>query len=847
MAVPPYASGIVSLIVDEVAATKDAAITAIQGEGTTQVAAVTAAGVSGAASATAAASSAGAAAASAAAAATGVMTSDSIKAHPFNLQYAGHTSVLKQARGSLANMLTADGSSFVVRLYIDFERMHQNNFYVVAGSGPVGSGTGYFRLMYGPRALNSGASASRQRWVWDMRRTSGTAYTVRSGVQPEVSGWYDVWVRRTTGGVFQIDSFACSDGSKAADGSASTLTQTLGGTNALTQTHFYIGTAGDVASEPTTSTAVTPNGGGGVGWDGAIAFLGFANVAPSDADCQAIALGADPLTQLGATNFTYFRRLRGTDSTSLSAVGGTSDTTAAATVIGDWLPGGTPGRQGTTDYITLDPVPDYYVYGLKPRATSERVLFSGTCGGVAFSGYLPSPPMPDYRQRRQVRFTRGLIQARWIKEDGGAWMPWTTIATTTATGVTEGRTFTGHARVAVGIKVLLQGQSQMTIFCTGTSLGTTLPNQAASLASYVQGTNNNTAFAFQMRPIGGRASLSDGLNAYVNRIQDRAGCVVQVVLNALVGTSALTMIINWTRTDPNNVPLDTQALVNFAGKDVSVLQWQHFSTHLNEGINFGVNILDPVIRGVGSNANNKFFGEGILRNGFAVAISPATRQTPTVAGPLDSADAASINIANVRVAEKAWALQYGAAYGPEITDMKVSPTDGPHQDTTSVRGNVRLGIRMAENVNRAMGFSPTADPYLTNVRFNAGKTKIIVTAVLPNLGSRLRVDDEATYAANVQGAEISTDGGVTWSRSGFTGAISTTPATRNDVEFTKTSGDWTAFAAGQVRFRYAFGAPFGWGTSVESSELIRGGLYDGTEIEGGLGLPVQPMAATIVS
>lgn len=783
-----------------------------------------------------------AAQAAATAATVGAMPSESIKARPFNLQVAGQTSVIKQALGSLTNILTSDNSVLAIRFYFDPERMHQNCVYALCGNAPGGT-VGRFQLGYIPRGTTTANGANRQQFVFNMRRASGSAYTVRGGTMPEVSGWYIATVRRTTGGVYTVDVFSCADGTKVADGAANALTQTLGGIDTMNQTHWYIGDAVDVSGEATLSTARGQNANAWVGWDGAIAEVMIANNAGSDADWQAIALGADPLTTLGASNFTYYRRFRGTDSTSLSARAGTSDTTAAATVIGDWLPGGTPGRQGTTDYITLDPVKDYHCWGLRRGATSERVTFSGNCGGVAFTGELTAPMMPDYQQRREVRFWNNFIEARFLRENGTPWMPWTRICPTTATGVTNGLTFTEHARSMVGLKILLTGQSQCGIMMGTTTLGYKLNSASATHAFWYQSPVNTTQFAFQNYPLTGNAAFSDAFVAFVQHLQKYAPCGVQMVNNSLVGSSALDMIDDWSRTS-SGITLNTQDLVNFSGNDVSCVLWQWFTTHQALGSAFGAQILDPVIRGYGTNAAAKWLGDGILRNGWALAMSPATRQTPTSAGPLTTDP--NTSIADLRAVQRSWATSFGCAIGPEITDMKLAAGGGPHQDTASVRGNVRMGIRMAECVARAMGWSQTQDPTLSNPVFNGAKTTITLTAIMPNPGSRLRVDDEATYAANVQGLEISTDGGVTWSRSGFTAAISTTPSTRNTVVASKSSGDWTAFAPGQVLIKYAYGSPFGYGTSLEATELIRGGLYDGTEFESGLGLPFVPLAPTVV-
>ncbi|WP_109798672.1 phage tail fiber domain-containing protein [Novosphingobium meiothermophilum] len=84
--------------------------------------------------------------------------------------------------------------------------------------------------------------------------------------------------------------------------------------------------------------------------------------------------------------------------------------------------------------------------------------------------------------------------------------------------------------------------------------------------------------------------------------------------------------------------------------------------------------------------------------------------------------------------------------------------------------------------------------------------------------------------ASIEGFELSSDGGTTWSRTGFTAAI-----TDNEtVTLTKTSGAWPA----NVRLRVYSGGPFSYGTADELNARYKGHLYDGCDAENGLGFPL---------
>lgn len=767
--------------------------------------------------------------------------SESIKFATGNLQVAGQTSVLKQSTTGLGDLLRASNSFAVWRVYFDFDRMNRADRFCAFGNDTDGDQPRNVSLRYLPAALPGGYSTRRGKIELITRKDGSTAQiTLSSAAMPVVSGWYDIVAVRS-GDTVRLDVFSVANGTKVANGAASAVTNANFGIDTFGESHFYIGDTQDVAGEANTSTARGSDANAKVGWEGAIAFLGWGNATTSDTDWQEIALGADPLTRIGLSNFKYYRRLRDTTLASRSPVAGTGDTSAACTVIGAFLPGGTPGRQHPTDYITLDPVPDYHGFGVDPVTRDAIIPVSGKCNGVTWAGVFTQNVMEHHGHRREARYIAGVIQVRYINDTTLVPLtPWQQACPISVTGVTEGRSFTENSRSAATVDVIGNGQSQQTILCEGTSLNNTLSTPSFSLVRREVGAIEPSAVAFQTRPEVGNLRTSDALAEMVKVIQSRANAfigrpvAVRYILNAVAGTSPLDMIDDWVRGGLNTIDL-----LAYAGSGVTVDLTDWHSAVVSEGANYGNNILGAIYLGTGPYATANQMPD-IRRANARIAIAGTSRETITTPGPFDTDQ--STGVGAVRASARAWAAANGAAYGPEQIDIRVDTGQGPHQSTTSLRGNVRKGGRQGETVARALGFSTSVDPSLGSPQFNAGKASFRLTATLPNAGSSLRVDNAATYGSDVQGFEISTDGGSTWSRSGFTATFSGTTVT-----LTKSSGNWSGVTVGNMRVRYAFGGPFSYGTSEEGTEKFRGLLYDGTAIEGGLGLPVRPLAATVVA
>lgn len=88
----------------------------------------------------------------------------------------------------------------------------------------------------------------------------------------------------------------------------------------------------------------------------------------------------------------------------------------------------------------------------------------------------------------------------------------------------------------------------------------------------------------------------------------------------------------------------------------------------------------------------------------------------------------------------------------------------------------------------------------------------------------------ALPGASIEGFEISSDAGVTWTRTGFTVAI----VDNETVTLTKSSTTWPA----NVWLRAYAGGPFSYGYTDELNARYKGHLYDGCEAANGLGFPL---------
>lgn len=479
--------------------------------------------------------------------------------------------------------------------------------------------------------------------------------------------------------------------------------------------------------------------------------------------------------------------------------------------------------------LTVAAITEGFVYGLQSGDTSRAVPFSGVALGLT-----------------------GDVEIRLLYEDNSVHTDWTTVATiaagawsgTPTINKTSNGWVTLEARCdglpayvvtrdelfGVGWKVAAYGQSQMEHAFTYQDVASPLTSGEAAKGSLAtpHGTSGNFLERFSVNS----AYHSDGARYFLKQWlaygDDTPICIVAHALN---GTSPLEMIDDaeagrdW---DDDDVSLDT-----LAGSDPSAVMWQWISSIVGQNQE---NVLDATFYGTGVLAADHSFDD-VYPAGYGKILSPATRATTTSTGPFDTDQT---NYAVKRADQVAWFVDESGTIGPYVSDMQIEAAGGPHQDRGEIKGSPLLGVRLAMAFARHVGLDTSTNPSIGSPEFNEGRTTITLTVTLPNGGTL--TTDGADSA--VTGFEVQDGGTGSWTRSGFTAAIAD-----GDVVLTKTSGAWSAGTKiAYHRSGDTNGGPMSYGTDGPSeATLLAGVLYETYALDIlGLGLPIAPMASTVV-
>lgn len=637
---------------------------------------------------------------------------------------------------------------------------------------------------------------------------------------------------RRDGSTFRFEIYA--DGALI-----SSATQAVGAfaTSARIGAGFPIGTMGSSAGVPLSSGAVC-------GFPGSIGMIGHYVGTVAQADLEAISAGVHPLTQLTAANWRQYRDLPDATSTSLAKpAAATGDATAAWTSTGTGFERGSdllPRRNGAT-WIAANYVPDGYVWGLLPGASTATVTLSGKASGLT-----------------------GMVEARVFDETGQLTKDWTTLAGSTISAGAWSGTLTapknsgwGHidvrpvsdptqiyrirAKCGVGYKFGVMGQSQMQI-CLSAVLMAKAP--ASNTALSFQAWDATLLLATLKRSTPTRpvtdfmAVAADLIKTYTNA----PACIVDF---AVAGTGIGDLLDDsvsgrrWS---------DIPTILAMCGADLSglVLNW---STDNQPTFAIREGYLDPLIRGdapVGASPSytvNHYLRDGVnFPATMAIVLSPPTRHTDAaVASARDfSGGSYTAPAGAARADYYAYPATYPgtiAAVGPSIDDMAITTANGPHPPENVDEGPSRVARRLIVGLMRGMGIDTTTDAQITGATLSSATT-ITVNVSRPNGGTlqtawAIKGVSVPGGETTVQGFEISTNGGTTWSRSGFTAEI--TNASGGVVTLTKTSGTWVT----GVRARYLANGPLDYGQPTEALKLYHGILYESGTLEGGIGLPVR--------
>lgn len=763
----------------------------------------------------------------------------SVQFPAFNRQYAGIAGAIAYpAAGIVQNPLLtpAAPSAFFIMLQVAHERTKTNREYRVIGNGATGGTTTFSLVHHGDNYFDGNRHDELR---WRSRGSTGDLLDLSVDVQLRASKWQLIVIRSDGSGNFSIASYAPGLG-KIAGTAQTSATHSL---NALSGTHVALG---DAVNTP---PGVTPYAAPISAFDGAVAFHGFVlGDAGDDARWQAICEGADVADTLGsASAFRLYRDFRngGVTPESLGPVL-PGDGTTAGTVHGTVDAGGTVPCAQPLRYLHFDRLPEGYVLCAADGQTHGTVQLTGRSLGLV-----------------------GGLMGRIVSEDGTVLVPGFLIdgVAPTMTVTLNLPPYAGwgylelwaesdptivhrmNSRIGCGDKLSVIGQSQAYIMLYAANV-TLAPTGLASFCSHVGTVSDpadTTASPVPRFSTGARPQMFiippqmtnayNGVTAIAERIgEHNQGRAVSVVGCAIPGTSARDWIND--ATTQRQWVVDVE-VAQMAGRD-RVPVWLWYSA--DAGFDYR-QVLDAVLFGTGPYAGNHTLFDGSLQlGGYKLGVCLPSRATGTEPGPFDYDDF-GFRRTYSQEGQIAWCNDHPdiGVIGPAVTDMAIdnlasgTPAGpdfnlgGPHESQVLREGAYRLGYRVGETYLRARGQSPTPNnPYVdpAQITINPARTEILVKCVLPNQGLGLRTAD----GRPVNGFELSTDGGATWTRSGFTAAI----IASDTVRITKSAGSWPS----GLRLTYLRGGPFSYGTAEELNAHYNGSLYDGCAAEGGLGLPL---------
>lgn len=766
-------------------------------------------------------------------------TVGSVQFPPFNRQYAGIAGTISYPNtGLVQTPLLASGApgAFFIMLQVAHERTNLNREYRVIGNGATGSSLIFSLSHYGDNHFDG---TRHDEFRWRSRGSFGDLVDVSVDVQLRASKWQMIVVRCDGAGGYSIASYAPGLNKIAGTGQSST-THSL---NALAGTHVSLGDS--VSGAPGLAPYAAPAG----SFDGAVAFHGFVvGDAGDDAKWQAICEGADIAQTLGsASAFRLYRDFRngGATTQSLAAIL-PSDGTAAGSIHGTVHTGGTVPYAQADRFLDVDRLPDGYVLCPADGEDFGTVQLTGRSSGLI-----------------------GALFGRIIGENGQVLVPGFVIDEVAPDMTLTLRLppFAGwgylelwaeshptlvhrmNSRIGCGDKLSVIGQSQAFLMLYAGNV-TLAPTGLASFCGYIGNvadpadttTSPVPRFSTSARPQlfiipPQMTNAYNGVTAIAERVgEHNDGRAVSVVGCAIPGTSARHWIDD--NATQRQWAIDVE-VAELAGRD-RVPVWTWYSA--DAGYDYR-QILDAVVFGTGPYAGNRTLFDGSIQlGGYKFGICLPSRATSTNDGPFDF-DEFGFRRTYSQQGQIAWCIDNPdlGVIGPAVTDMAIDNLasgtttapdinlGGPHQSQVLREGSYRLGYRIGETYLRARGQSPFAtNPYVdpAQITIDAARTEMLVKCVLPNQGLGLRTAD----GRPVTGFELSTDGGTTWMRSGFTASI----VASDTVRITKSSGAWPT----GLRLTYLRGGPFSYGTAEELNAHYKGSLYDGCAMEGGLGLPL---------
>lgn len=614
---------------------------------------------------------------------------------------------------------------------------------------------------------------------------------------------------------------------------------------------FAVGT---VAETPT-----TPERDRGKGFNGNLEFVGYATQMISDESAQQIALGADPVEVLGEQTLRWYRNFDGAEKKTTLTPSTANDKTQPSLVVGagTMTAGATLRRQSPEKYLTLDYILDGYVWGLDlAQRESKTVSFSGTCGGL---------PEKSAVELRVLDTDSGKVLVDWKKVAGtgpdGKWegsldLPrshgWTYVEVRAAAD--PALSFRSRSRCAVGYKIGIIGQSEVSYFLRGYDGGMSYESGDGAYSMVTPGTenpNNNASAHDRPQIFVGEPwdKISDGVLATVRQLREYTDTPICIVQLCKSGTGA-TELADDDRNE-KRIWANLDAKVRLAGRDFSMLVWMWHASDRGYGLRYDTGIFDPIVLGIRTLEKHEAYEHYIYDGTFdnQTVFCPMLHwgmgcQRKVLEGEQPPAKNRGLgSTMECMIGQKNWreANANGNSKAPFLpsvpqddfpsaNDIQGDKYHAGHSDTKSPIGPRRIGFRMGEYLARVLDLSDSENPRLQEAWFGKDRSEILVRFSLPNAGI-LRTggrDAVTDIWVNSKGKDN------TWVMSEHTARI--VDPEKGIVKLTKKAGQWPV----EAQIAYAI--------NLVALENVGGYLYETAAdgkgkgplaMEDGLGIPVQ--------
>ena len=594
------------------------------------------------------------------------------------------------------------------------------------------------------------------------------------------------------------------------------------------------------------------------GFIGSIAWFGYHNTGLSSTNCQNMSQGVDPLTEVAASGWRVYRRLIDTAIASLTKpAGATGDATAPLIVYntrGLAFRNGSdivPVRSGA-NWISHDTVMDGKPFARVLGNTTGRIFLSGRANGL--TGLV---------EARVFDALTGVIQKNWTTVIGstiaaGIWSGYIDAPPCVGWGHIDVRPASTPAlvsrlrvRTGVGLIFGIMGQSQVARGFQYPVAGAVTGAPALSVTDVP--TPAGQDYGIISTPVSLERPYNGSLAGVANMIASYTTEPVMIVNLAKSGASTANLqndadtFWNWAELEA----VLTQACGVFAERRISalVLDWlTAFAGNVNLASNGIIgNNLQPLFDGTFAAGATTYPVNHFLRDGLTFpasttfVVTPPSRNMDTALGPVDASGVSSTtqNHASGRAQWVAYAAAQGFTLGPYTDDLDLGSDGGlggggPHPNVLRFEGGPRHMIRKVIGALWGMNIKRKTNPNLAGATRSAGGAIFTIFPNLPNGGVLQTAWGFKAIAVPagetaVQGFEVQNGGTGAWSRSGFSAVIS-----GGSVVLTKTSGAWLA----NTNVRYNANGPLDYGTSLTTSFIYNGALYESGIEESGLGLPL---------